>query len=187
MAKKAAGKSKASKSKAKAKARSKPKSKAPMTRMAKKVVAKAKPAAKKLAAKSMKKMKAAVKSKAKAAGKKLAKAATKVAKAASKPGAARKAGETVRRKFIEVSQAVNDKTNSIAESVTGGVAMATGIVVGTVEAILPPRESAEFAHSTPPPHPEHAGEDLRDKGEQMAGEEMDDEDEMEDDDLAEIE
>jgi predicted DsbA family dithiol-disulfide isomerase len=173
MAKRAARKSKPAKSGAKAKAKGKDKAGKP----AKKVMAKAKPTARKAVSRSAAKVKAAVKSKAKTAAKKVGKAAARVAKAATKPGAARRAGQTVRRKMVEAGQAINDKTSSIAESVTGGVALATGIIVGTVEAILPPGESAEHQPHTP---------------ELAANESLDDDDDldeagMEGDDLAEIE
>ena len=143
---------------AKAKGSAKRPSPAKAKTLIKKAAAKAKPMARKAAkvaraaAKpATNKAKAAVKSGAKKAVREIAKAAKSVAKAAAKPHAARRAGEQVRRKVIEGGQAIGEKANTFAESVTTGVAMTAGVVVGIVESVMPDRHNG--APATQPASP----------------------------------
>lgn len=191
MAKKVAKRPKAA-AKAKSSAKRAPAKKS----LIKKAAAKARPVARKAvkAAKSAakpvaKKAKAAIKSGAKKAVREVAKTAKSVAKAAAKPHAARRAGEQVRRKVIEASHVVGDKANTLAESMTAGVAITAGVVAGIVEAVMPDRHNGAPA-TQPAAAPSNAGLLPPVEGD-TAGDEDDadlgDDDDADGDEFAEIE
>ena len=130
--------------KAKASKKKKPAMKKPDRSAAK---AKKKKAAGKVTA-VKKKVAKAIKPVAKKLAKTAVKKVVKAAKKASKPGAMRTAASSIRKQVVDATHTFGERASAIAESVTTGVAMTAGIVVGAVEAALPSGAPAEEAKST---------------------------------------